>query len=102
MKECGVARSCYDHTCDYQIDFDSFARFMSPRGVALMARCWSGSCRSSVRLGALWTLTDAKRRGDVSRRGFPGEARPRSGNSENGSQHYEQAFLRPTKEPNGK
>jgi xylan 1,4-beta-xylosidase len=43
MKEGGLDYSCYYHIRDYQIDFDSFARFMSPRGVALMARWWNRS-----------------------------------------------------------
>jgi hypothetical protein len=43
MKEGGLDYSCYYHIRDYQIDFDSFAKFMSPRGVALMARWWNRS-----------------------------------------------------------
>lgn len=43
MKEGGLDYSCYYHIRDYQIDPDSFARFMSPRGVALMARWWNRS-----------------------------------------------------------
>ena len=43
MKEGGLDYSSYYHIRDYQIDFDTFARFMSPRGVALMARWWNRS-----------------------------------------------------------
>jgi hypothetical protein len=43
MKEGGLDYSCYYHIRDYPIDPDSFARFMSPRGVALMARWWNRS-----------------------------------------------------------
>jgi xylan 1,4-beta-xylosidase len=43
MKAAGLDYSCYYHIRDYQIDFDSFARFMSPRGVASMARWWNRS-----------------------------------------------------------
>jgi xylan 1,4-beta-xylosidase len=43
MKEAGLDYSCYYHIRDFPIDFDTFARFMSPRGVALMARWWNRS-----------------------------------------------------------
>ena len=43
MKKAGLDYSCYYHIRDYQIDFDSFARFMSPKGVAMMARWWNRS-----------------------------------------------------------
>ncbi|MGH7485639.1 MAG: GH39 family glycosyl hydrolase, partial [bacterium] len=43
MKEGGLDYSCYYHIHDYQIDPDSFAKFMSPGGVALMARWWNRS-----------------------------------------------------------
>lgn len=43
MKEGGLDYSCYYHIRDYQVDFDTFARFMSPRGVANMARWWNRS-----------------------------------------------------------
>jgi xylan 1,4-beta-xylosidase len=43
MKEGGLDYSCYYHIRDYQIDPDSFAHFMSPKGVALMARWWNRS-----------------------------------------------------------
>jgi len=43
MKEAGLDYSCYYHIRDFPIDFDTFARFMSPHGVALMARWWNRS-----------------------------------------------------------
>jgi hypothetical protein len=43
MKEAGLDYSCYYHIRDHQIDPDVFARFMSPKGVALMARWWNRS-----------------------------------------------------------
>jgi hypothetical protein len=43
MKESGLDYSCYYHIRDHQIDPDVFARFMSPKGVALMARWWNRS-----------------------------------------------------------
>jgi len=43
MKEGGLDYSCYYHIRDFPVDFDTFARFMSPRGVAAMARWWNRS-----------------------------------------------------------
>lgn len=43
MKEGGLDYSCYYHIHDYQVDPDTFAKFMSPDGVALMARWWNRS-----------------------------------------------------------
>ncbi|MEO7142168.1 MAG: hypothetical protein ABI165_01555 [Bryobacteraceae bacterium] len=45
MKEGGLDYSCYYHIHDYQIDPGTFANFMSPRGVALMARWWNRSAQ---------------------------------------------------------
>lgn len=41
MKDAGLDYSCYYHIRDHQIDPDTFARFMSPKGVAMMARWWN-------------------------------------------------------------
>jgi xylan 1,4-beta-xylosidase len=43
MKDGGLDYSCYYHIRDHQIDPAVFARFMSPNGVALMARWWNRS-----------------------------------------------------------
>lgn len=43
MKDAGLDYSCYYHIRDHQIDPDVFARFMSPKGVALMGRWWNRS-----------------------------------------------------------
>lgn len=43
MKQAGLDYSCYYHIHDYQIDPEVFSGFMSPRGVALMARWWNRS-----------------------------------------------------------
>jgi xylan 1,4-beta-xylosidase len=43
MKEGGLDYSCYYHIRDHQIDPEVFARFMSPKGVAMMARWWNRS-----------------------------------------------------------
>jgi hypothetical protein len=45
MKEGGLDDSCYYHIQDHEIDFDRFARFMSPKGVANMARWWNRSAQ---------------------------------------------------------
>ncbi|HZW31451.1 MAG TPA: hypothetical protein VFF52_12140 [Isosphaeraceae bacterium] len=41
MKDAGLGWSCYYHIRDYQVDYDRFARFMSPRGTAFMTRWWN-------------------------------------------------------------
>jgi hypothetical protein len=41
MKEAGLDYSCYYHIRDWYVDFDKFARFMSPHGTAFMARWWN-------------------------------------------------------------
>ena len=41
MKEAGLDYSCYYHLRDWYVDFDRFARFMSPHGTAFMARWWN-------------------------------------------------------------
>ena len=41
MKDAGLDYSCYYHIRDWYVDFDRFARFMSPRGTAFMARWWN-------------------------------------------------------------
>jgi xylan 1,4-beta-xylosidase len=41
MKEAGLDYSCYYHMRDWYVDFDKFARFMSPQGTAFMARWWN-------------------------------------------------------------
>jgi hypothetical protein len=41
MKEAGLDYSCYYHIRDWQVEFDRFARFMSPQGNAFMARWWN-------------------------------------------------------------
>jgi hypothetical protein len=43
MKEGGLDYSCYYHIKDYQVDPESFAKFMSPSGTAMMARWWNRS-----------------------------------------------------------
>jgi hypothetical protein len=43
MKEGGLDYSCYYHIRDFQVDFDTFAQFMSPKGVAMMTRWWNRS-----------------------------------------------------------
>ena len=45
MKEGGLDYSCYYHIRDHQVDPRAFARFMSPNGVALMARWWNRSAQ---------------------------------------------------------
>ena len=41
MKEVGLDYCCYYHLRDWYVDFDRFARFMSPDGTAFMARWWN-------------------------------------------------------------
>jgi xylan 1,4-beta-xylosidase len=41
MMEAGLDYSCYYHIRDYHIEPNTFARFMSPAGVALMTRWWN-------------------------------------------------------------
>jgi hypothetical protein len=41
MKEAGLDYSCYYHIRDWHVDFDQFDKFMSPRGLAFMARWWN-------------------------------------------------------------
>lgn len=40
MKDAGLDFSCYYHIKDYYVDNERFKPFMSPRGVAFMARWW--------------------------------------------------------------
>jgi hypothetical protein len=41
MKDAGLDWSCYYHIRDYYVDRDRFARFMSAKGAAFMARWWN-------------------------------------------------------------
>ncbi len=41
MKEAGLDYSCYYHIRDWHVDFDGFAKFMSPDGVVFMTRWWN-------------------------------------------------------------
>ncbi|HWR52177.1 MAG TPA: hypothetical protein VN428_13785 [Bryobacteraceae bacterium] len=41
MKDAGLDWSCYYHIRDYYVDREQFARFMSPKGAAFMARWWN-------------------------------------------------------------
>jgi hypothetical protein len=41
MKDAGLDWSCYYHIRDYQVDYDLFAPFMSPKGTAFMTRWWN-------------------------------------------------------------
>jgi xylan 1,4-beta-xylosidase len=41
MQDAGLDWSCYYHIRDYYVDRDRFAKFMSPRGAAFMARWWN-------------------------------------------------------------
>jgi len=41
MKEGGLDYSCYYHIRDWHVDFDKFKNFMSPNGLAFMARWWN-------------------------------------------------------------
>jgi len=41
MKEAGLDWSCYYHIRDWHVDPERFARFMSARGTAFMARWWN-------------------------------------------------------------
>jgi len=41
MKDAGLDYSCYYHIRDWYVDFDRFAKFMSPQGTAFMARWWN-------------------------------------------------------------
>lgn len=41
MKAAGLDYSCYYHIRDWHVDFDKFARFMSPDGVTFMTRWWN-------------------------------------------------------------
>lgn len=41
MKEAGLDSSCYYHIRDYHIEPATFARFLSPYGVALMTKWWN-------------------------------------------------------------
>src|SRR5262249_2364725 len=41
MKDAGLDWSCYYHIRDYQVDYDQFAPFMSPKGAAFMTRWWN-------------------------------------------------------------
>ncbi|HXJ58165.1 MAG TPA: hypothetical protein VNU68_16030 [Verrucomicrobiae bacterium] len=41
MKDAGLDYSCYYHIRDWYVDFDRFARFMSPTGTAFMTRWWN-------------------------------------------------------------
>jgi hypothetical protein len=41
MKDAGLDWSCYYHIRDYQVEYDRFAPFMSPKGAAFMTRWWN-------------------------------------------------------------
>jgi hypothetical protein len=41
MKDAGLGSSCYYHIRDYHVDYEQFAPFMSPQGVAFMTRWWN-------------------------------------------------------------
>jgi hypothetical protein len=41
MKDAGLDWSCYYHIRDYQVEYEKFAPFMSPRGAAFMTRWWN-------------------------------------------------------------
>jgi xylan 1,4-beta-xylosidase len=41
MKEAGLDWSCYYHIRDYQVEYELFAPFMSPKGSAFMTRWWN-------------------------------------------------------------
>lgn len=41
MKESGLDYSCYYHIRDWHVNFDTFAKFMSPGGNVFMARWWN-------------------------------------------------------------
>jgi xylan 1,4-beta-xylosidase len=41
MKDAGLDWSCYYHIRDYQVEYEKFALFMSPRGAAFMTRWWN-------------------------------------------------------------
>ncbi len=41
MKDGGLDYSCYYHVRDYHVDFDRFAKFMSPNGTAFMEGWWN-------------------------------------------------------------
>jgi hypothetical protein len=41
MKQAGLDYSCYYHIRDYHVSSETFSRFLSPRGAALMARWWN-------------------------------------------------------------
>jgi hypothetical protein len=41
MKEAGLDWSCYYHIGDYQVEYELFAPFMSPKGTAFMTRWWN-------------------------------------------------------------
>ena len=41
MKDAGLDYSCYYHIRDWQVDYDTFAKFMSRGGVAFMTRWWN-------------------------------------------------------------
>jgi hypothetical protein len=41
MKDAGLDWSCYYHLRDYQVQYEQFAPFMSPKGTAFMTRWWN-------------------------------------------------------------
>ena len=41
MKDAGLDYSCYYHIRDWHVEMDRYLKFMSPRGVAFMARWWN-------------------------------------------------------------
>ena len=41
MKDAGLDWSCYYHIRDYQVEYELFAPFMSPKGTAFMTRWWN-------------------------------------------------------------
>jgi hypothetical protein len=41
MKDAGLDWSCYYHIRDYQVEYEMFAPFMSPKGAAFMTRWWN-------------------------------------------------------------
>ena len=47
MKEAGLDYGCYFHIRDYEVDQDSFDRFMTPAGAAAMAKWWNRDHQNS-------------------------------------------------------
>jgi hypothetical protein len=41
MKDAGLDWSCYYHIRDYQVEYELFAPFLSPKGTAFMTRWWN-------------------------------------------------------------